>query len=186
MRRAHLIATAGVLLALFVACYPSAECVTGCGETFTGSDCAGLDRLESATIAAFATCDAGSPDDACAALQGWRVDVLPESQTFPIDDAGARGWAPSPTEAAQLCLENPKTCDGGGYVSGETVRPTRTVTLADEAWSDGNAATELVHVATGEFSGNPYPAWLTNGRACVVAVTRSSPLVLTGSQGEGP
>jgi hypothetical protein len=178
VRAAHLIATAGALLALFVACYPSAECVTGCGETFTGQDCAGFDRLESATVAAFATCDAGSPDDTCAQLAGWRVDVLPEEQTFPIDDAGSRAWPAPPNN------------EGVKFAYADTDCIHRTVMLADEVWSNGAAATELVNASQRRCYSEPglysQAQWVDTGFSCVVATAERAPLVLTGSQGEGP
>jgi hypothetical protein len=173
LMRPSLLATAAVLCALW-ACslYPAATCTTSCGETFTGQDCAGFSRLESATVAAFAACDAGSPDDACSALSGWTVRVLPESQTTARDDAGDREWtAPSNTE-------------GILYAYGLTDWNTRTVSLADEHWPSGVAATELVHVAAGERQAE-YSEWPSNGRACVVSTAQRAPLVLTGSEG-GP
>lgn len=186
--RPSLLATAAVLCALW-ACslYPAATCTTSCGVVFQGDDCAGFSRLESATIAAFGSCDAGSPDDACAALDGWTVRVLPASQTTARDDAGDRYWRPSAEESAVLCRENPgAACDGGGHIYGETEWLSRTIKLADERWPSGVAATELVHVAADEkFIANPYATWSENGRACVVSTAQRAPLVLTGSEG-GP
>lgn len=172
--RAHLLLTGLALLGLVWACYPTAACVTSCGETFSGSDCYGFNQAETRTVAAFGTCDAGSPDDACAALSGWRVAVLLPSQAPLRDDAGDREWpAPPNTEGA----------DGGlKWAYGQADWNTRTITLADEHWASGVAATELVHVATGETQAN-YSAWPSDGRACVVAVASRGPFVLTGSNG---
>jgi len=170
--RPSLLLTGALLLGLWAACYPAATCVTACGETFTGQDCAGFSRLESATVEAFGACDAGSSESACAALAGWTVRVYPAIDTIPRDDAGDREWTAPPNDEGVL------------YAYGLTDWNTRTVTLADEHWPSGVAATELVHVATGETSAQ-YSAWPTDGRACVVQVAKRGPFVLTGSEG-GP
>jgi hypothetical protein len=173
--RGSLVLTALAVAGLFAACYPTAQCTSPCGVTFLGSDCRGYVAAETATVAAFGPCDAGSPDDACSNLSGWRVVLA--TDTHPYGDAGQRYFTQWNNEAP----------DGGAlpYVFGETDWNTRTVTLADEHWPSGVASTELVHVATGEMQAN-YGAWRTDGRRCVVDTAKRAPYVLTGSEGGSP
>ena len=169
LRLVHLAICAAALVALVVWAGCGPTCVTECGVTYDGTDCAGFGRIVSATVAAYPGCDAGTEEDACASLVGYRVHVLPVSETQ-VDDAGRRYW-PAPENG-----------EGVTRAYGETDCAARTITLAEER--PDVAAWELVNASQGycPMLAYPWPAPLS----CVYQHGRAASVALTGAAGGSP
>lgn len=137
---------------------------TYCGVTWSGVDIQAAQKLENAFVRAVDTCTADKEHWdatlACKDLKGWTVDVLPRSAVKLDTKSGRLYFAPPP--ASQL----PSSEQNLHEAYGLTQCAKYTTTLADADWSNGAAATELLHAM--DRCTSTYATWNDRGFSCAV------------------
>lgn len=167
------IAVLAVLLSGCATLYPAgtgvsetpATPITRCGSSWSNVDIDHAQALEDVLISALDTCTKDgahyTPDMTCHDLKAWTFEVLPTSATK-LDTATGRRWFPSPVPTSQLPPGEHNIKEAYGFtdcVKGYT-------SLADADWSNGAAATEMLHAI--DRCTSYYDVWKGNGFRCAI------------------
>lgn len=124
-----------------VAPKPETTCRTPCGMTATEGDCEALRGFEGLAIRKVGAVAPRTPDQMCAAVNGWKIKVHPAQADD--RDGCSIGW--------QVV---PRFCVKGFTWSTETCAPLgrgpdcdKTIELAHADWHSSSLAHEMIHVS---------------------------------------